>query len=485
MAGPDQPQPVPYGTVPYGIVPDPSQPGQAASYPTGQYPPAAGRYAAAPASPTGYGEPKPPRRRRTVLVVSLVVVLVLAVVAGTGAVLLLRNRVGSNDAPGSDSTASADSTDAASSGGRWSSAWLDGFEEAWTLDAPPASGKKRDMSVKVAGDKLIRTVSASKTTTVTVFQLGDGQPDQLWEEDVSGSTLWITVWKNWIVVGNTLVDIDSHEHTTAPWAENALVSSSHESAIACVDTTCTMWTSPTEKKWEAELPETTSVRVLTDSEVGGYAWAEGTGKSPNYIVDLNSGSSKKLESAKGGSSPYALADGWVVYGADRQSAAVTLYEPDGTLRETFLSNVGGPDDDYPWSPEPFTLDQARSWLKDGDTSWAPGTYSVSQTDASCESITVAGNDIDLGEDNSLTGRKRGGCSVTSTIQVIYHAGDGQIATFYEHRHQDDEVFLHLVDMATGRASDPIPLGDYSSYDVKNDVLIVHDEAGGIKAYRPA
>ena len=258
MAGPDQSQPVSYG-----IVPDPSQPGQAASYPTGQYPPAAGQYAAAPASPTGYGEPKPPRRRRTVLVVSLVVVLVLAVVAGTGAVLLLRNRGGSNDAPGSDSTASADSTDAASSGGRWSSAWLDGFEEAWALDAPPASGKKRAMSVKVAEDKLIRTVSASKTTTVTVFQLGDGQPDQLWEEDVSGSTLWITIWKNWIVVGNTLVDIDSREHTTAPWAENALVSSSHGSAIACVDTTCTMWTSPTEKKWEAELPETTSVRVLT------------------------------------------------------------------------------------------------------------------------------------------------------------------------------------------------------------------------------
>ena len=159
------------------------------------------------------------------------------------------------------------------------------------------------MSVKVAEDKLIRTVNASKTTTVTVFQLGDGQPDQLWEEDVSGSTLWITVWKNWIVVGNTLVDIDSREHTTAPWAENALVSSSHESAIACVDTTCTMWTSPTEKKWEAELPETTSVRVLTDSEVGGYAWAEGTGKSPDYIVDLDAGSSKKLEGAEGGSSP--------------------------------------------------------------------------------------------------------------------------------------------------------------------------------------
>ena len=246
-----------------------------------------------------------------------------------------------------------------------------------------------------------------------------------------------------------------------------------------------MWTSLTEKKWEAELPETTSVRVLTDSEVEGYAWAEGTGKSPDYIVDLDAGSSKKLESPEGGSSPYALADGWVVYGAGRQSAAVTLYEPDGTLRETFLSDAGGSDDDYPWSPEPFTLDQARSWLKDGDTSWAPGTYSVSQADASCESITVAGNDIDLGEDNSLTERKRGGCSVTSPIQVIYHAGDGQIATFYEHRYRDDEVFLHLVDMATGRASDPIPLGDYSSYDVKNDVLIVHDEAGGIKAYRPA
>ena len=158
---------------------------------------------------------------------------------------------------------------------------------------------------------------------------------------------------------------------------------------------------------------------------------------------------------KGEANPRALSDGWIVY-AGRQSHAVNLYEADGSTRETFESGVDDRFTTYPWTPVPVTLDQARLWFKDGDVSWAPSTYSVSQADASCNSITVGDNDIDLGKDNSLTDGKEGHCYGTSPIQAVYHSGDGQIA-----------------------------LGDGASYSVQGDMLIAYDRAGNATAYRPA
>ena len=368
MAGPDQSRPVPYGGVP-----DPNQPGQAVSRPVGQYPPAAGQQAAAPNSSPGYGyspayrSSRPPRRRHTgiiVLVVVLVAVRVLVVITVVGILIWFwvksdRHEVGASASAG---------TNVADSGDRWSSDWLNGVEEAWTLDAPAGLGG--DASITIMGDKLIRMLSGPDAATVTVYRLGDGAPEQLWEEEVSGSASWITVWKNRIVY------------------------------------------------------------------------------------------------------------------AGRQSHAVNLYEADGSTRETFESGVDEQFTTYPWTPVPFTLDQARLWLKDGDVSWAPSTYSVSQADASCNSITVGDNDIDLGKENALTKGKSGSCYGTSPIQAVYHSGDGQIATFYEHNDSNEE-FLHLVDMIAGQSPDPIALGDRSSFSVQGDLLIAYDRAGNATAYRPA
>ena len=491
MAGPDQSRPVPYGGVP-----DPNQPGQAVSYPAGQYPPAAGQQAAAPNSSPGYGYSpahggsKPPRGTHTGLIVLVVVlvVLVLTAVAGVGIYVWHHNAGGNgSDGAGGNSDSGSgggdDTSDDAGSGDLWSSDWLNGAEKAWTLDAP--SGLGGDASMTITGGKLIRMISGPDAATVTVYKLGDGEPEQLWEEEVSGSTSWITVWKNWIVVDNTLIDIDSHEHTAAPWEAKSLVTASGENAISCLDTTCMMWTSPSDKKWEATFSDMTAPRVQTSQVVGNYALLSGSGEaSAYYAIDLDTGSAKRFEDVeKGEANPRALADGWIVY-AGRQSHVVNLYEADGSSRETFDSGVDDRFTTYPWTPVPFTLDQARLWLKDGDVSWAPSTYSVSQADASCNSITVGDNDIDLGKENALTKGKSGSCYGTSPIQAVYHSGDGQIATFYEHNDSNEE-FLHLVDMTTGQSPDPIALGDRSSFSVQGDLLIAYDRAGNATAYRPA
>ena len=205
------------------------------------------------------------------------------------------------------------------------------------------------------------------------------------------------------------------------------------------------------------------------------------------VVDLNTGKAKKFEGAEPGTTPKDLKDGWMLFDSQPPSSGrpdtVTLLNPDGSVKETF--EVGVPDDftDYPWSPQDLTLDQARAWLKNGDTSWAPSTYSINKNDKECTSITVAGQRIDLGENNSLSSKLPSGCS-GAPIQGVYHAGDGEIGVFFE-RKSDDETVLHLVDMSTGKSPAPLPLGDWGGYITEGDFLITHEDNGAVKAYRPS
>ena len=455
--------------------------------------PTYGRPPCAPAQepPTRIGS-RPPRRKRTALVVSLVVAA-LVLSAGIGAaVLMLRGRGGGVNADPtgptgpnspSSSTSPTGGYSAASTSSRWSSAWLDGFEEAWTLDAPPAHGDHA--RVRIVRDKLIRTVNNGGTVIVDVFSLEKGAPELLWNGEVDGTALWISIWQNGIVIGNTLIDIDSFEKTTAPWDANALVSVVNKTAIACVGTTCAAWASMSEKKWESTIPVTGRTHVLGSTVVNNYALASNSDRDVQYaVVDVTTGEAKSIDVVKGMVSPQPLADGWLVYVSNhRGPATISLYEADGTLRETFTSGVGDDFTVYPWSPTRFTLDQAGLWLKNADASWAPGAFSVSDADPLCESVVVSGQEISLGEENSVTQFKKGRCGGTVEIQAFYHSGDGQIAVFYGR--EGDDRFLCLVDMTTGRSSERIPLKKHAGYVVKNNLLVVYEEDGRMTAYRPA
>lgn len=455
--------------------------------------PTYGRPPCAPAQepPTRVGS-RPPRRKRTALVVSLVVAA-LVLSAGIGAaVLMLRGRGGGVNADPtgptgpnspSSSTSPTGGYSAASTSSRWSSAWLDGFEEAWTLDAPPAHGDHA--RVRIVRDKLIRTVNNGGTVIVDVFSLEKGAPELLWNGEVDGTALWISIWQNGIVIGNTLIDIDSFEKTTAPWDANALVSVVNKTAIACVGTTCAAWASMSEKKWESTIPVTGRTHVLGSTVVNNYALASNSDRDVQYaVVDVTTGEAKSIDVVKGMVSPQPLADGWLVYVSNhRGPATISLYEADGTLRETFTSGVGDDFTVYPWSPTRFTLDQAGLWLKNADASWAPGAFSVSDADPLCESVVVSGQEISLGEENSVTQLKKGRCGGTVEIQAFYHSGDGQIAVFYGR--EGDDRFLCLVDMTTGRSSERIPLKKHAGYVVKNNLLVVYEEDGRMTAYRPA
>ena len=219
--------------------------------------------------------------------------------------------------------------------------------------------------------------------------------------------------------------------------------------------------------------------------VSGHVLASNSDRNAQYaVVDVTTGEAKPIETTGRTASPRLLADGWLVYGNNHHGpATISLYEADGTLRETFTSGVGDDFTVYPWSPTRFTLDQAGLWLKNADTSWAPGTFSASDADPLCESVVVAGQEIGLGEDNSVTQFKNGRCGGTVEIQAFYHSGDGQISVFYGH--EGDDRFFRLIDMTTGRSSERMPLKEHARYVVKNNLLVVYEEDGHMTAYRPA
>ena len=433
-----------------------------------------------PAAP-GAGTPKP--GRRTAVIVAVVVVLVLAVAGGGAAYWWLRGRGG----------APADLTKPTSG---WTKAWANGYKEVWALDAPKNEpGPKGRISIKHIGDYFIRAVSDDSQAHVEVFSLTSKTPKLLWEEDFDFKTeyYFIDVWQGKLIEDGELVDLGSQKHEDAPWEAGATISVNGDKAISCEGATCTMWSSSKQRVWQKKLPfdDPGSEDATISPGFGHDAIASifhRSRRETQYLhIDLNTGQTSPIEGASMNASPTALQDGWMLFDSQPSSSGrpdtVTLINPDGSVKETF--EVGVPDDftDYPWSPQDFTLDQARAWLKNGDTSWAPSTYSVNKDDEECRSITVAGQRIELGENNSLSLKLPSGCFGVP-IQGVYHAGDGDIGVFSE-RKGDDETVLHLVDMSTGKSPEPISLGNWGGYSPEGDFLITYEDNGAVKAYRPS
>ena len=489
QAGGPHAQPVPTGTAP-GLVTS-AEPAATSSAPYNPYSPQSTPAGAAyspggpgapygtPAPtlgasvPAGYPQaapgtpPAPARRRRTALIITLVVTI-LVLVAGTATVTLLLG--------GKSST--TDNT-------RWSTAWLNGFEQAWTLEAP--GDKPSDTFVHILDDhRFIRLTRKDGTTTATMFHLGQGTPEQLWEETVRSSAFGGSIWKGKLIIGNTVIDLESHERTTAPWDAKVTTNGNEENGLAvCTDTSCSLWSSLTDKKWESRLPQSGRTTIYTKERVGSYVIAANyEGDDTYYVVNLDNGKIRKLEDNTFDPILQSLEDGWVTYGIDGH---VVIYEPDGTVKERFTADNDRRSTVYPWTPNRLTAAQARAWLKDGDTSWAPSTFSASTIDPTCQSITVAGKDVRIGLYNQLVDDKDGRCVPEVSVNALVLSGSGPVIARY--MYDGTNTFsLRIIDMTTGASPDPVPLGGKESGYLLNsasDLLVTYDDVGKMTAYQPA
>ena len=100
---------------------------------------------------------------------------------------------------------------------------------------------------------------------------------------------------------------------------------------------------------------------------------------------------------------------------------------------------------------------------------------------SCKTITVNNKEIKIRE-KAASPKGRGSiCEAASAEQAVFRSGKGQIVAFREY--EKEESAFHLVDMVTGQAAEPIFVGDYATYRIVGDLLIVCSAKGDLTAFR--
>ncbi|QKD79123.1 MULTISPECIES: hypothetical protein [Actinomyces] len=388
----------------------------------------------------------------------------------------------------------------------WSTDWLNGTEEAWSyggLESPSTHEEDRVKVIK-AGSKLVRFIIRGESTLVTVLQESERGVELLWEQDLGHALPEPGVWKNWVVDGGDLIDLDTQERVRAPWPADATVSAAHGIAIACEGLTCTLWTSRYDDRWTRTIESSNSTIAVGLSALNNNRYALALGdlnlqKSDKVTtellaLDLENGSTRSMGQITGAALVAPLSDGWLVGISDKfeDEERVSLYSPDGTPLGDARRDDSKDYGTFPYSPTPISAEQARAWIENADTSWAPSTMKVSAEakDGTCSATLVHGDaTLSMPGINSLTRRSRTGTgngAECRLLPVTYTTmmGTGPLAEVREVR--DHDLYLHLVDPGSGAESGAMRIGDLSSWNVTPDggELIAYDDSGRLTAYRP-
>lgn len=467
--------------------------------------------------PGGYGVPGPqPAKGRGALVVLVTVLVVALGAAGGAAYLVLRGE------PVKNVTLSFTSPREG-----FSEQWFNGSKQIWSLDADSAAEEAEDIWVDSVGDWVIREYttppggesrwvkerkenpevaappSSQYTTSVEVYSTKSGQPELQWRNTFPGEAADIAVWRSQLLIGNQLIDLDTQKVKTAPWSLDAASFVTGQGILVCEQNSCAMWKDLDVKVWEQTMPIEGQVVLNKYNQVGDYVviWNGIIGEARTAILNLATGSAKVAEDAEWGADhpkeeqhpwPHPLADGWYTTQsyAVREGKAILnythycLYDLEGNLLESFDVLVDLSFRVYPWSPTDFTREQARKWLRDGDTTWAAGTVSISPTDAECRSVTVGGRDIDLGEKNSFVQKdKDGKCKPLGRLVALNISGSGPVVVL---RYSDPNTggFI-MTDIRNGRTAEKVEIGNYIRHTMHDQTLLVLGNKGKVTAYRPA
>ncbi|WP_366180992.1 hypothetical protein ABXS69_02280 [Actinomyces timonensis] len=388
----------------------------------------------------------------------------------------------------------------------WSTDWLNGAEEAWSYGGPGSPSAHEEDRVRLirVGSKLVRLIIWSESTLITVLQESERGVETLWEQELDHALPEAGVWKNWVVDGGDLIDLDTQERVRAPWPAGATVSASHGVAIACEGLTCTLWTSRYDERWTTTIESSNSTIEVGLGLLNGNRYALAMGDlnlqrsdkatTELLVMDLEDGSTRSMGQITGSALIAPLSDGWLIGVSDKSEdeERVSLYSPDGSPLGDARRDGSKDYGTFPYSPTPISAEQARAWIESADTSWAPSTMTVSAeaTSGACSATLLhGGSTLSMPGVNSLTRRNRAaaddgaGCRL---LPVTYTTmmGTGPLAEVREVR--DHDLYLHLVDPGSGGESGAIRVGDISSWGVASygGEMIVYGNSGHLTAYRP-
>ena len=448
--------------------------------------------------------PPAPRTRRRPRMGIIAAILVAVLVLVGGAAIAVKKLHGGT---GAQATSSA-------------SGWAGEWRQIWKFDAV-ASGYHRDILGNENQFVVIDTDDSSSQAvdTVTSYDVSGDTLEKQWEvtvnrtrNDYSGSPRY---WGNYIVDRTWLIDSRTGEYIPCPWQVQEYPEEFIDNyAVYCsTGDQCSAWRSdaPDHKLWTKNIPGTNDFLLTNRSFDSVYQGDQTIARLANgALVDLATGEAYNIDtnSFSGANHPVeidpatgetyevetpettgivtALTDGW----AFSRDGNIILASPSGQEKE-IIGAVNRKDNDKLFlatARQPHaSTEQYKSYLIDGDVSWAEVAI-MSATPNKCDGkLTVAGVtantfgdkcDWDADESFPWSGNK---------IAVV---SDDQSLLI---REQDDTALrtntgAYIDAMWNIQNSRRINLSkQYDHFYMVNPNLIVAqvDDTGELVAYRPA
>ena len=448
--------------------------------------------------------PPAPRTRRRPRMGIIAAILVAVLVLAGGAAIAVKKLHGGT---GAQATSSA-------------SGWAGEWRQIWKFDAV-ASGYHRDILGNENQFVVIDTDDSSSQAvdTVTSYDVSGDTLEKQWEvtvnrtrNDYSGSPRY---WGNYIVDRTWLIDSRTGEYIPCPWQVQEYPEEFIDNyAVYCsTGDQCSAWRSdaPDHKLWTKNIPGTNDFLLTNRSFDSVYQGDQTIARLANgALVDLATGEAYNIDtnSFSGANHPVeidpatgetyevetpettgivtALTDGW----AFSRDGNIILASPSGQEKE-IIGAVNRKDNDKLFlatARQPHaSTEQYKSYLIDGDVSWAEVAI-MSATPNKCDGkLTVAGVtantfgdkcDWDADESFPWSGNK---------IAVV---SDDQSLLI---REQDDTALrtntgAYIDAMWNIQNSRRINLSkQYDHFYMVNPNLIVAqvDDTGELVAYRPA
>ena len=447
--------------------------------------------------------PAPRTRRRPRMGIIAAILVAVLVLAGGAAIAVKKLHGGT----GAQATSPA-------------SGWAGEWRQIWKLDAV-ASGYHRDILGNENQFVVIDTDDSSSQAvdTVTSYDVSGDTLEKQWEitvnrtrNDYSGSPRY---WGNYIVDRTWLIDSRTGEYIPCPWQVQEYPEEFIDNyAVYCsTGDQCSAWRSdaPDHKLWTKNIPGTNDFLLTNRSFDSVYQGDQTIARLANgALVDLATGEAYNIDtnSFSGANHPVeidpatgetyevetpettgivtALTDGW----AFSRDGNIILASPSGQEKE-IIGAVNRKDNDKLFlatARQPHaSTEQYKSYLIDGDVSWAEVAI-MSVTPNKCDGkLTVAGVtantfgdkcDWDADESFPWSGNK---------IAVV---SDDQSLLI---REQDDTALrtntgAYIDAMWNIQNSRRINLSkQYDHFYMVNPNLIVAqvDDTGELVAYRPA
>lgn len=367
----------------------------------------------------------------------------------------------------------------------WNDEWAQGSRELWTMDAPQSDiagmALSQDGNFLATYTKPTKNSSGELTSYIIGYSIENDGPKEKWVTPIQADSIsTIAQWSNtWIIVNQTLINRESGKAQDAPWKDANFVSYNDTHLIACSDRkeTCDGYAGgELEPIWTIEQGKTgNSARTdLVDAAIfpsGIYAPT----KDREHILNLATGELTDLDIPAAGFSINAVRDGWVSV----EGSNIRLSAPNGTLLRTLKAPENwGKNTEVPWREGGASLENIRTWIVAGETSWATGIVSVPQGNG-CSSISLnGGQPIDLAGASSWSLQDNSGtCSLRNNGAIPWILSSPGLTQAF------GNSALTFVNMKSGERAEGPPL-ETVTVRATGDRIITRTPVGKLVGFGP-